>query len=321
MLNVVKEQITDYATFVSLITNKVKENIGEEYDVKIYKVIKNNSMELDSLIIRKKGKNSAPNIYLKPYYEAFLEGVTIEELADRLYELYQRNSKQVQKDDFNYTFEEMKSHIIYRLVNCEKNRKLLSTTPHLKYLDLAITFHCLVRNDEEGIGTIRITNEHLKLWNASLEDLTSYAKNNTYRLFPPSIRSMEEVLQGLLNEELACQPELDFSEDDIHTLFHNPTKVNHHKMYILSNKKGINGASCLLYKNVLSKFAGQVDSDLYILPSSIHELILIPYSPDIKKEALLEMVRDVNRTQVADEEVLSDRVYYYSKVNKKITVL
>jgi hypothetical protein len=91
-------------------------------------------------------------------------------------------------------------------------------------------------------------------------------------------------------------------------------------MYILSNFKGINGASCLLYENVLSEFAQLIQSDFYILPSSIHEIILVPYDKAILKEALAEMVEEVNRTQVSGDEVLSDRVYFYSRKNNSLTM-
>ena len=98
----------------------------------------------------------------------------------------------------------------------------------------------------------------------------------------------------------------------------NNSKLN--TMYILSNQKGINGASCLLYENILLDFANQIRSDLYILPSSIHEIILIPYQKETTLQALIEMVRDINCTQVAPEEVLSDSVYRFSREKNAIVM-
>jgi hypothetical protein len=271
----------------------------------------------------KEGKNFAPNIYLMPYYESYLKGTSVQEITDRLCEIYEQCRVPVIKEDFTYSFEEMKPFIVYRLVSYEKNQKLLCKMPHIKYLDLAITFHCLVRDDEDGIGTIRITNEHLKMWNTTLSELNSLSKKNTARLFPPSIRSMDEVLKGLLRAEMEneedCEEEKDFEEN----LYDNGTyscsaAPIQNKMYILSNIKGINGASCMLYEDVLRKFADSIRSDFYILPSSIHEIILVPYQENMKKETLEEMVKDVNRTQVAQDEILSDRVYYYSREHNAI---
>jgi len=337
MIQVVKEKSTDYNSFVSEITARVRKIMGEGYTVSIYKVIKNNSLELDSLVMLKEGKNFAPNIYLMPYYDSYLAGTSVYEIADRLCEIYQHCEEPIVSGNFTYSYEEMKPYIIYRLVSFERNHILLSKTPHIKYLDLAVTFHCLVRNDEEGIGTIRITNEHISMWKTSIDEISVLANKNTCKLFPSSIRSMEEVIKGLLQEEFTSNTEDDFPEDlfmisdivkpieSIGSQFklNNQSRSNNitnkqHKMFILSNQKGINGASCMLYEDVLCKFASQINSDFYILPSSIHEIILIPYQKDMKKETLTEMVKDVNRTQVAQDEILSDKVYLYSKEQNAI---
>lgn len=312
MLPVLMEETMDYDSFVSTVHLIMKERMGEGYDVRICKVLKNNSQELHSLVIRKEELNIAPNIYLKPYYEAYLEGVGLVELMDRLCMLYQSCPVPELDHNFSYTLEEMKPYIFYRLVSYDRNQKLLASVPHLRYLDLAITFHCLVRDDEEGIGTIRITNEHMKLWEITPDKLRELAVRNTQKLFPATIRSMEEVLLGMLPEALPDE------FNDLKTLGLDKSLMAEEgqrarmKMYILTNKKGINGASCLLYKDVIRTFAKQLKSDLYLLPSSIHEIILIPQDRDMRLDTLSKMVEEVNRTQVADEEVLSDHVYYYS---------
>lgn len=317
MLQVLKETGKDYNKFIEDITELVIEKMGIEYKARIYKVTKNNSLELDSLVLLKEGKNFAPNIYLLPYYEAYLEGTSMNELVGRLCGIYHNCTTPLQDEDFTYTLDQMKNNIVYRLVNYERNKKLLEKVPHIKYLDLAITFHCLVHNNAEGIGTIRITNDHMELWKVSIKELQVLAIKNTIKQFPPTIRSMEEVIKKMLMEE--C------NEDDLpleleKDLLENSDYINHHKMYILSNPKGINGATSLLYDNVLKKFSEQLHADLFILPSSVHEVILVPYDKSISKESLTEMVKDVNHNQVAEDEVLSDKVYFYSRENNAIAM-
>jgi hypothetical protein len=310
MLQVLKESGVDYNTFVKDITEMVQTMMGEEYSARIYKVTKNNSLELDSLVLLKEGKNFAPNIYLQAYYEAFLEGITMEELAERLCTIYDNCSQPISDESFNYTFDEMKPYIIYRLVSYDRNRKLLENIPHIKYLDLAITFHCLVHNDNDGIGTIRITNEHMEVWKVSLQELQEQAVKNTQKRFPSVIRSMDEVIRGLLAEEEGNEDLPEEIMDDL--LDNHRITADQHKMYILSNQKGINGATCILYDNILRKFSEKVHANLFILPSSIHEVILVPDDKSISKASLARIVRDVNCTQVASDEVLSDKVYFYS---------
>ncbi len=312
MVQVLRETTSEYDYFISQLLSGVTRRMGKGYSARIYKVMKNNSLELDSLVLLKEGKNFAPNIYLHPYYEAYQQGVTMNELINRLCNIYQNCTEPIVDEKFKYSFEEMQSRIIYRLVSYERNRKLLTDIPHIRYLDLAITYHCLVREDEEGIGTIRITNEHMQHWKVQLRQLHELASDNTKRLFPASLRSMEEVIGSMLTEaKQGLGEESECERVDLEL----GVAQAHHMMYILTNQKGINGAACLLYPDVLREFAERFQSDFYLFPSSIHEVILVPAKDQKNSREYTEMVKEINATQLAKEEVLSDRVYYYSRIN------
>lgn len=297
MINAVKDEIIDYTSFVSFIKDRITDRMGRGYDIKLIKVIKNNALELDGLVVLKEGEKSAPNIYLNAYYDAYLAGTPMKEIVERICTLYKQSVLPVIKPDFRYTLELMKPYIFFRLVNSERNKKLLTRVPHIEYLDLALTFHCLVQGDDDGIGAIRITNEHIGQWGITLDELFQLAKENTRVLFPPIIRPIEEVIRELQGDNEI----IDFGaiEGEIYP------------MYILTNQKGINGASCIIYKDVIKDFAKQHNSNVIILPSSIHEIILVPTKDFADKEWLKSMVIDINSTQVPIEEVLSDNVYQY----------
>jgi hypothetical protein len=319
MHQVVKERILEYHSFVSIVTNQVMNMMGDDYHIQVYKVTKNNSMILDSLVICRKERNSAPNIYLMPYYESYLAGTEIMEIVERICRVYDQYANIIEEEKINYSFDTMKQFIIYRLVSYERNRKLLSQIPHVKYLDLAITFHCVVRNNTEGIGTIRITNDHMETWKTSVDTLSFHAVQNTGVLFPSSLHSMEDMIMGLMpNQSMqSCKSDDIYQNQLNQSVISSPT-LPKNKIYILTNQKGIHGASCILYENVLSKFASQIHSDYFILPSSIHEIILVPASSNRNKKVLEQMVQDVNRKHVAQDEILSDRVYYYSRAENAI---
>lgn len=318
MLKQVKERQSNYDEFINDMSERVKKLMGEEYSVRIYKVTKNNSLELDSLVILKKGSNFTPNLYLLPYYEAYLQGAEEQELAEKLCCAYKNYSKLEEYCSFSYSYEEVKPYIIYRLVSYDRNRKLLKIIPHIRYLDLAIIFHCLVREDKDGIGSIRITNEHKQQWGASIQDLYKLAAANTKRLFPPVIRKMDEVILGMLEEEAINGREVFLKTQRKEELLYNGEGNDRYPMHILSNQQGINGAACLLYDKVLKDFSMQLQTDFYIIPSSIHEVILVPGSA-ATMDMLETMVREVNLTQVAYDEVLSDQVYYYSAKTNSVT--
>lgn len=317
------KEIMTYEQFLARIKAIVKKRMGGGYLVDINHVIKNNSIQLDGLIILKNGERITPNIYLNSYFESYQEGESIEDIAAKIINIYEDTMEEGEREALCIQFElnEMKSSIIFRLVNYDKNIKLLNEIPHIRFLDLAITFHCLVKDNENGIGTIRITNEHIKNWNTTLEDITELATINTPVLLPASVRSMNEVIIDILNKEMEHNSENIDVEKEIKEVFDQMKQDTMTDMYVLSNAKGINGASCLLYPDVVKELSDQLNTDFYILPSSIHEIILVKNKDKIDKNVLREMVIDVNYTQVAEDEILSNNIYFYSRKRDALTLL
>ena len=81
--------------------------------------------------------------------------------------------------------------------------------------------------------------------------------------------------------------------------------------YVITNSNGINGASVILYTDILKEIGGFLGEDYYLLPSSIHEMLAIPVSAPMDEKEMHEMVEEVNRSCVVSEEILSDSVYRY----------
>lgn len=194
-------------------------------------------------------------------------------------------------------YEQIKNRIFYRIVNYEKNKGTLSEIPYLPFLDMILTFYCLIQNSKEHISSIPITNKHLKQWNINLKKITEQAIENTPRIFPVKINTMEEAM-GVMTSEAILQEA--------------------RSMYVISNTIGINGASCLLYKETISLLTEKFKGNFYILPSSIHEVIAIKDTGLFEKEELSRMVHEINTTQVAEKDYLSDNIYYYSIEEKRI---
>ena len=139
------------------------------------------------------------------------------------------------------------------------------------------------------------------------------AKRNTKRLLPAKIRNLSEVMQGIAMEYIGSN----YEKSVIDELLSTPSDI---PLYVLSNHMGRNGAIAMVYEGMLKDFATVLDHDLIILPSSIHEVLLVPYEEELCMEELKEMVRHINRTEVAEEEVLSDNVYIYRRKTDKISI-
>lgn len=289
-----------YNQFIENIKEEVTYRVGDGSKVSLIHVVKNNSLELDGINIATTQGNMAPNIYLNHYYEQYQEGMSFECIIEDILCLYE-DKKECEDIQIDFDYELLKYKIVYRVVNYEKNKPLLDSIPHIPFLDLALIFHCLLRNDDQGIGTVRITNEHMKDWGVNTEELMKQAIENTPRIFPSNIRNMQEVIADMLD--------IDHIEEEQEV-----------SMYVLSNSNGINGATTMVYQDLLREFCESNNMDVYILPSSIHEVILIPYTEDIDRKVLRDMVLDVNEHQVPEEDILSDQVYLYRRETNQIHV-
>lgn len=284
----------------------IKENIeiilGKEASVFLQSIRKNNALVMEGICVREKNKKIAPTIYLNCYYEEYLKGKPIGEIILDILSVYQKyKAENSFRMDFFLEYENAKEKIFYKLINYQKNRALLEEIPHLAFLDLAIVFYCMVKNDQNGAATVLIHQSHLEMWQITVEELYQDAEENTKKRLPFEIKNMHQVMEELFGKE-----------------GFEITEESREQMYILTNTSKFNGAACMLYPNLLSAFAAHINSDLFILPSSIHEVILVPADGKKLQEELEKMVFEVNQTQVEQEEVLSDRVYYYSRKKKKI---
>ena len=288
-----------FEMFQLYIREHILEGWKEDADVETSIVKKNNGIELCGLYIKRKEEQISPTIYLDEYYDYYLKGEGLEEIIIRIREEYEWKVSRVTSYHFNLEkFEYVRDRIVYRLVNYEKNREILEECPHLKLYDLALTFRWVAHSDDIGISTALVTNQEMRAWELSMNELLLAARENTPRLFPAHMIDMEEMIQ----------------KAGIHV----PEDESSIPMYIMTNQQEVNGASVLLYDNVLERFAQRKKTDFYILPSSIHEVILVPSDRIDDPSLLFTMVEDANNTVVALGDILSDSVYYYSRRKNQI---
>jgi hypothetical protein len=301
-----------YEDFKNAIFEHFRSIVATDTKVSLNQVIKNNGLLLDSLTILPPNQLIAPSIYLNDFYQNYLQGESLESIYGKILQIYEDNKFPHTKEishllDFN----QVKSMIAYRLINYQANKQLLCDIPHLAYLDLAVVFYLLIDDAEFGEATALIHNEHLTMWDIDTATLYEIATKNTPVLLPFEFTSMNQLITHLLLEELK-QNELEEDLDQIHNLLETLSSEEE-QMYVLSNHKKYYGASVLLYPNVLEEIATKLQNDFFILPSSIHETIIVPFTDQLEKETLQEMVKEINKTEVDEVDRLSDNVYIYSR--------
>lgn len=297
----------EYKEFVEYIKMNAGYIAGEGGNITINHVIKNNGCEMDGLVIMEKGKDIAPTIYLDSFYELYTNGENIKNIIRQIEVIYEQNKNNVTFDvNILKHFDTIKDKIVYKVVNYRSNEKLLEQVPHKRILDLAVVFYCLLDNEYGRSATALIYNNNLKNWNVTIDDVYKAALKNTPDLLHSKISSMAALFEK-------CGVNVDGEEVDLKDYVSSD-------MYVLTNESKLNGAACILYENVLYDFAQKLGADLYILPSSVHEVILLPKLSMFEKDELVNMVKEVNTEGVAADEVLSDHVYEYNRTERLITM-
>ena len=296
-------------TFAKTVKSEMEIIYGSEYNVDIHKVGKNNGLHLTGITIRNKDSNIAPNIYLDGYYADYNDGRTMEDICKEIVQIYEKNK--MQKDfstEHIVDFENIKDEICFKLVNREKNEELLADAPYVEYQDLAVIFYVLVSNDNKGIASITVKNSLMNMWDVGIDMLYDLAKKNTQRLFSSKILPITEVMTEIIDDLTNTSDEETVKEFNTLPKVYEDDTI---PIFVATNSKKINGAGVILYDGLLRTFAEKIGGDFYILPSSVHEVIFVPANGDIDAKYLIQMVKEVNATEVSPDEVLSDNVYMY----------
>ena len=290
-------------SFAKDVKENVKKKLGKGYDVVVRKVKKNNGITCTGLYVTEDKASLSPLIYIDSHYDSYKKGnTTPADTADYVAGMCRKKRHAMDMGRF-LNYEGVKDSIVYRLINTDANRELLADLPHLEFLDLSIVFQCLVEDEEIGTATILIHNAHTKLWGVSVGDLHSMAVRNTPKLLGYEIMGLWEMLHEIMQGE-------SFPEEPEYSV----------PLYLLSNRKRVNGAACILYPNLLKDFSEALGNSFYIIPSSVHEVLFLPADDTDRGGELREMIKEVNDTQLIPEEILSYSLYYYDREMGEIRI-
>ena len=292
----------EFETFKKELLDNLKQILGEEKNIHFQSVEKNNGIREEAVVILGEKERIAPTIYLREFFEEWEAGRKSAEEISR--EILLRNASLEREVDFSLesfeNYEKARGQVYFKLVNYEMNKGMLTKIPYVPYLDLAIVFYYrLERGNFQG-ATMLIHNCNLEAWKIGPRQLLEDAVMNTSRKLPYSFQGMDALIRELSGDE----------DRDLYP--------GEEIMYVLSNQEKCFGAAVLLYPHVLNHISKILRKNFYVLPSSIHECILVPDQGQYSRIELTQMVREVNRTQVEADEILSDQVYYYDRQKEKL---
>ena len=301
--------------FINEIRERLDSIVGEKYEVKVDKVKKNNGCILNGITFREKDIPSGiePILYAENYYSLYQSGMTVEEIADLILRNREAAMKNIPvnlianiKTAF-LDFSKVKNNVFFKLVNYERNQKLLQEIPYIEFLDLALIFYYQPELDKEKEEpfSVLIRNEHIEKWGVDASTLLDYASVNTPRRYPAQIEDLNTIMMRMIPDEFK----------DMYSYETNPVK----SVYVVTNNDTYLGATvCFFYPGIMKEIYEKISKNFYIIPSSVHECLIMPDKGDINTDEIRAMVQDVNANEVSENEFLSNNVYYYS--NGKLVI-
>lgn len=307
----------NFETFVATVVAEIKGYLPEEYqdaDVQIQEITKSNDRQLTGLVIKNEGNNIAPNIYLEGFFEKYEDGEDMEEILQEIANIRVDNEVQGFDADKITDLNQVKDHIVCKILNADMNKDYLEGKPHTIVEDLAVFYSVDLRwmgGDDSGHMSAPITDGILAQYGISQEELHQIAMNNLAKE-NLSFKSMRETLIDMLF------PDGIIDETDPRVMML-PEEDESPEMYVLTNKDRLNGARAILDSKTMEGIAERVGGDFVIIPSSVHEVIIVPPNT-LDTDTLNGMVQDVNAGQVAPEDRLSNHVYKYDSTSKKVVI-
>lgn len=304
----------NYEMFKGVVVEKLKDYLPLEYQDKELKVIEVEKVNrtVDGITFLKEITDASigPTIYINDMYENYrytddLDS-TLKNAARLFVQSVERDNEVASMVDFN----NCQDKIVFQLINTEQNKEMLTGIPHREFNDLSIIYRVMIKISDEGTYSAKIHNDMAKSLGLSEEELFKLASINTPKLFPVTIKTMNEVMMEIFAKD-------GMPEDMIRIVLEDTPEEK--MMYVIGNERNIYGASSMLYTDSIQELAEKMGSDLYILPSSINEVLAVSadsYDP----YELADMVVDVNMNQVELAERLSNQVYHYDKDLRKVSL-
>lgn len=294
----------NYQMFKNEVAEIIKDYLPGEYRDATVSIATVNEIGMthDSLTVRPEGQMISPAANLNAFFEEYENGRSFESVMDEMADVLQIKAPEMMKDmNWLLDYEKVKEHLFIRVSNAAKNENLISSAPHKKVDDLIITCHIAVDSTDHGMASTIVNNDLLEHYGVSEKDLFEDAMKSAPKILPVKIDTMFNVISGMFPSAL---------DDEIPSEDSFPGK----DMIIVSNRTNRNGAAALFYPGVMEQLAEKLGGNYVVLPSSIHEVIIIPDKGDYN--ALESMVADINRNTVDSKEQLSDHAYHYDAADK-----
>ena len=297
----------NFNEFAKEIMDNIKNFLPEEYEnatVELNDVQKLNQT-YPALIVRKPDQLITPSINMKEVFRAYERDGDIANVLTNLAVLVTSQPEGLNMEQYT-NYEIAKNNLFIRVSGLENNKEILANAPHTVVDNLAITYHLMAGMADGCVGSTLINNQLMESLGITKEQLHADALANSEKILQPEVQPMTKMLGRMMGIEVDTPPseknfdemlkEVDFSRED---------------MYVLTNSESVNGAAVIFYPDVLEKIGEHAGGDFFVLPSSVHETLILPDNGLLSYKELETTVREINRNELKENERLSDSVYHY----------
>ena len=254
----------NYEIFKEVVKEKFMDYMPEKFKGMelVAEPVEKVNVTLDGIILREEGRNISPTIYINDMYKKYQDCGDLEETLMAACDFMERAYEQAPVVDVDSIMKDANEKIVFQLINTEQNKTFLEQVPHREFQDLSIVYKVIISADKDAVQSSKITNEFAKRLGMSEEQLFKCAAENTRRLFPPVVRSMNDIMREMFARDGMPQEIADMMIAEI------PPEQT---MWVISNEKGINGAASMLYENELHELAESLESEVIALVKSDYE--------------------------------------------------
>ena len=292
----------DYESFKQEMAEDIKQKLYErgidDVEVNFHNVEKTNQ-SYESMTVVQGGSNIGVNFNIESAFEAYehtgdYAGVLAESTLVIMNGL--ENMPVIDASEL-VNYETMKEKLSIEVISAEANAELLTKVPHENMEDMAVVYRFVLESNEDGRASILVTNDMIDRMGVTHEQLRTDALENAPEIRPAVIQGMNEVMREMMGPEVFEMMGIPEQTEEM--------------MYVASVPDKNAGAGVLAYQEFMDQAAERLGGDFYILPSSIHEILLVPDNGEQVADDLRDMVIQVNATEVSPDEKLSDNVYHY----------
>ena len=287
--------------FAEEVLKEVTEKAGDRLSVQTVSANKNNGITLTGITASKHEGKGGACIYLNSYYKGYCDGrITLDWVTEDVYRKLMEHSGDLDGVDMRvlWDWEAAKGRIHAKLINRKMNQELLKRVPYREFLDLAVIYYVTVGGLSEGVnGAFTVSKKNMEVWRKDENALYQMAVSNMRLDGKPVFEDMEKIIRSIMPEEI---PDL-------------AVGIPKFRSYVLTNPEKVFGAVELLDGSTLKGIGDELGGDFIVLPSSLHESIIIPADGSVSYQELADIVTDINRNMVSIMERLSDHVYLYER--------